>query len=275
MDALFSIASTGEIRDNPPDKSLSGTKSPLWPQQISKMAPSWIHEKIIPQKMKAMDGHHKFQTANEYEEQRSSLLAEEKAESFDGQAILTASEQERRANDIVIELREKDAELFYNSGRDIAGQIMTPEFHFVGNASNIESTELFKIAQRMPKGAHLHCHFNSCLPPRFLLQQAKNNDHMYIKSNLALTSEDNRQRAEIQFQMHVLEEERNLEASISLLHDSYQTTFDAKDKRRGWYSYDKFLQEYPGGVLAAEDWLNSKLLFTEEEVYGVSQTAKK
>jgi adenosine deaminase CECR1 len=272
MDALCSVSSTGDV---PPDKALSETKNPAIPHHMSKIAPSWIHEKITRRKMEVMDSHNNFQTVNEYEEQRRSLLAEEKTESFDGQAILTASAQERRANDIVTEIRQRDAELFYNSGRDIAGQVMTPEIHFVGNASNIESTQLFKIAQRMPKGAHLHCHFNSCLPPRFLLQQAKNNAHMYIKSNLALASEDNRERAEIQFQMHVLEEEMHLEASVSLLDNSYQATFDAKDKRRGWYSYDKFLQEYPGGALAAEDWLNSKLLFTEEEVHGVSQTAKK
>jgi adenosine deaminase CECR1 len=272
MGGLCSVPNTGNGR---PDKAPSEIKSSVRRHHISKMAPSWIHEKITHQKMKAMNGHSKFQTVDAYEEERSSLLTQEKSESFDGQAMLTASAQERRANDIVMEVRQRDAELFYNSGRDIAGQVMIPEIHFVGNASNIESTELFKIARRMPKGAHLHCHFNSCLPPRFLLQQAKCNAHMYIKSNLALTSADNRERAEIQFQMHVLEEERHLEQSVSPLHDSYEATFDEKDKTRGWYSYDRFLQEYPGGTQAAENWLNSKLLFTEEEVYGVSQTAKK
>jgi hypothetical protein len=98
---------------------------------------------------------------------------------------------------------------------------------------------------------------------------------MYIKSDLPLNSEHNKERAEIQFQMHVIDEERLLEPSESLLHGHYKSSFNIEDKRKGWYSYDKFLEEYPGGEVAAEEWLASKLLFTEEEVYGVSQTTTK
>jgi hypothetical protein len=53
--------------------------------------------------------------------------------------------------------------------------------HFLGNVDLINQTLLFEVATKMPKGAHLHIHFNSCLPARFLIEQARDVDAMYIR----------------------------------------------------------------------------------------------
>jgi adenosine deaminase CECR1 len=244
-------------------------------EDITQKVRSEKPEKISDKTFKTMADHTSPLTLDAYQAERASVLAAEKAEGFDGRAREQASELENRANEIVVAIRQRDAELVHGGELDMLGKVITPDKHFVGNASNISSTSLFKIAQQMPKGAHLHCHFNSCLPPQFLLRHAKNNAHMYIKSDLALNSEDNKERAEIQFQMHIIEDEKHLEPCGSLLHESYKSSFHVDDKRKGWYSYDKFLGEYPGGEAAAEEWLASKLLFTEEEVYGITQTTTK
>ncbi|KFY95451.1 hypothetical protein V498_03369 [Pseudogymnoascus sp. VKM F-4517 (FW-2822)] len=264
-----------EKADEATDKGRSPVKGPDKGDDKTREIPSEALEKLSDKKSKTMADYTTPLTMDAYNAERASVLAAERAEAFDGQARDTASELENKANEIVVAIRQRDAELVHGGGLDMLGKVMTPDKHFVGNASNITRTSLFKIAQQMPKGAHLHCHFNSCLPPQFLLRHAKNNAHMYIKSDLALNSEENKELAEIQFQMHVIDEEKHLEPSASLLHESYKSSFHADNKRKGWYSYDKFLQEYPGGEGAAEEWLASKLLFTEEEVYGISQTTAK
>lgn len=264
-----------EKGDEAPDKARRLGERPDNGDHITEKIPSEAIERASDKKIKTMDDHTAPLTLDAYNAERASVLAAERAEGFDGRARETASELEYKANEIVVAIRQRDAELVHGGGLDMLGKVMNPDKHFIGNASNITNTSLFKIAQQMPKGAHLHCHFNSCLPPQFLLRHAKNNTHMYIKSDLALTSEDNMERAEIQFQMHVIDEEKHLEPTGSLLHESYKSSFHADDKRKGWYSYDKFLEEYPGGEAAAEEWLASKLLFTEEEVYGISQTTAK
>ena len=77
--------------------------------------------------------------------------------------------------------------------------------HFLTNAEWIRSESwVFKAAQEMPKGAHLHVHFNSCLRENFLLDLAMEDDqlrHMYIKSKCPLSSPEGFQEREIQFSM--------------------------------------------------------------------------
>jgi succinate dehydrogenase (ubiquinone) flavoprotein subunit len=59
--------------------------------------------------------------------------------------------------------------------------------HFLGNVDLINKTKLLKVAKRMPKGAHLHCHFNSCLRPEFLLEQARGRESMYFRTSADTT----------------------------------------------------------------------------------------
>ena len=77
--------------------------------------------------------------------------------------------------------------------------------HFLTNAEWIRTESwVFKAAQEMPKGAHLHVHFNSCLTENFLLDLAMEDDqlrHMYIRSKCPLISPEGFQEREIQFSM--------------------------------------------------------------------------
>ncbi|KAH9907141.1 Metallo-dependent hydrolase [Xylariomycetidae sp. FL2044] len=72
--------------------------------------------------------------------------------------------------------------------------------HFSKHAEEIKGKRLLSIAQRLPKGAHLHLHFNATLLPGVLLGYAKNMPNMYITSvNRRLLTPDDFANCEIQF----------------------------------------------------------------------------
>lgn len=60
---------------------------------------------------------------------------------------------------------------------------------------------MLPIAQRMPKGAHLHVHFDACLDPDYLLKLAVNFPAMHIRSHIHLLTPDNCDNCEIQFEV--------------------------------------------------------------------------
>ena len=105
--------------------------------------------------------------SGDYVDQRQNLIQQERKRSWDHAAYSRAIPAEREAQDILVRIREHERtgqSLLGNlpSGavpdretRDMAGR-------FLRNKPQIERSTLFRIARRMPKGAHLHLHFNSC-----------------------------------------------------------------------------------------------------------------
>lgn len=194
-----------------------------------------------------------------YNSARDALIKQERSRGFDATAIKTASNLEKDAAAIVNTLIDVDNENIYRGQTDERGIERDAGDHFLGNLDLINKTELLRVAQHMPKGAHLHCHFNACLHPSFLVQLARCMDTMYIRSNIPLTSEEAFDKAEISFQVLPLPEKLG-------------DLFSADYEERTWMSYPKFCVQYQGGVEAAEQWLVKKMLFTEEEVYDIYQT---
>jgi adenosine deaminase CECR1 len=224
-----------------------------------KMPPSWITEKVTRQKMREINGERAFTSVNEYEEARAALIARESLQSFDGQAIATASPLERRANEIVEAIRENDNKAVYGTLKDRHGRQRFAADHFLGNVDLINQTELLRVAKKMPKGAHLHCHFNSCLRPEFLIEHARGREAMYIRSTCPLTSGNAMLQAEISFLVQPPQPD-----GVNLFSKNYVP--------QSWMSYPNFCEEFSGGVEAAEKWLVSKMLLNEEEVYNTFQT---
>jgi adenosine deaminase CECR1 len=237
----------------------SAQSSPTAARVITKkMPPSWT-EKITRQKMKEIHGEKVFASVNDYEAARASLIARENAQAFDGRAIATASAGEKRANELVAAIRKSDETDIYEAMRDRHGLQRAPADHFLGNVDLINKTELLKVAKRMPKGAHLHCHFNSCLRPEFLIQHARGREAMYIRSTCPLTSAAAMAQAEISFLIQAPQPE-----GVSLFSENYVS--------QTWTRYTKFCEEFDGGIKGAEDWLVIKMLLNEEEVYNTYQT---
>jgi adenosine deaminase CECR1 len=215
-----------------------------------------------------------FNSPDEYTKALEDLQLAEKERAFDAAVEASATELERRAAEILSRIRNYDREHVYGKALDTNGQPTgkrRPGGHFLGNLDLINNTELMKIAKRMPKGAHLHIHFNSCLPARFLIQQARDIEAMYIRSTLPLTSPENLAASRISF-MVMTEEE------AAPLADLWSADYPSN----GWMPYKKFQQKFHcedagrilRGTSGAESWLEQKMLFSEEETYSASQTAR-
>jgi adenosine deaminase CECR1 len=259
MGALCSVDRGGHAPNEAPDQAYT-PDSAHSPRVIHKKMPSsWIAEKVTRQKMREINGEITFTTVQSYEEARAALIARENSQAFDERAVATASDLEKRANELISAIRKNDEKDVYGALRDRNGRQRTVADHFLGNVDLINKTDLLKVAKKMPKGAHLHCHFNSCLRPEFLLEHARGREAMYIRSTCPLTSEQAMQQAEISFLVQPPQPE-----GVNLFSENYVP--------QSWMRYPKFCAIFPGGHEAAEKWLIWKMLLNEEEVYHIYQT---
>ncbi|TQV96658.1 hypothetical protein V2A60_002956 [Cordyceps javanica] len=208
-----------------------------------------------------------------YQQARSQLCEAEASLAFDHRCRLRATSLEAAVDGILHRLRRLDRESVYECAepRPGHGGQKHPRFagdHFLSNVDLIDQTRLLDVARRMPKGAHLHIHFNACLPPSVLLGIAKGMDRMFITSDLPLVVDnghENLARCEIQFRLLSMERENEAPGNLfAALYQPRQTMKFAEFLRQ-------FPEHYPG--MDVEAWLLDKLVFSEEEAHGALQTA--
>lgn len=224
---------------------------------------------------------HAFHDADDYGRQREALVSRESVLAFDYICQAKASRLETHANRVLQAVRKRDKEDVFDKApkrRGYGGQ-EHPRFvgdHFLYNADLIEQTKLYGITQKMPKGAHLHIHFNANLLPEVLVNIAKKMDRMFITSDIPLISvggdEDPRgyydgfDKCRIQF--YTLGPEREKPANL----------FDPNYAHRGTMRFQDFLREFDGHYnkntrkASVDEWLRSKLVFHEEEAHDWLQT---
>lgn len=211
-----------------------------------------------------------------YDSERSKYLKVEDEHAWDGPARKSASKAENRAAEIVWKIREDEREnLFGNKATeaipgpetlDMGGQFLT-------NLNRIrEQSDVHRIAQRMPKGAHLHIHFNSEFSPMVLLNQAEDyvKDTLFIRSTKPLCSTKDLADTEMVFNVLPSETEQA---------DCFSSEYLPEFKKEGskpwmkWTAFKKSLSERPDlGVTNPDDWITAKMVLSEEEVYGMKQT---
>lgn len=219
----------------------------------------------------------------DYEQQRAEIMAREASLSWDFVCKRDASPVEDKANRILLAIRERDKSVFQSArGRRGYGGQEHPRFmgdHFLYNADLIDTTLLYKVANNMPKGAHLHIHFNANLEPNFLLDIAKGMKRMFIASDIPLVPNarkesepgyyDNFKRSRIRFTMlSETEEARKGTGNI----------FDPRYPVEGWrpMNFQKFLKDFGRHYkkCSVDEWLIDKLVFHEEEAHGWLQTVE-
>lgn len=239
-------------------------------------------------------------TEAEYFKARDALIKAEKSTAFDAEVIANASEIEKKASDIVRGIRNHDWDTIYHMPPshkrrcpDTDNIIVekTAGEHFLGNVDLINQTRLFQVARKMPKGAHLHVHFNSCLPPKFLIKQARTvPDTMYIASSHTLRKSADYRNCRIQFMVWSAEGARNAnskldaDAKIPVDQPSETNIFNEHYAPMRWMNYQLFIQLFDWtddtnnihyrGIEKVEDWLEEKMQFNVEEVHGISQTTR-
>ena len=209
----------------------------------------------------------------EYFKLRQQMVAREKALDFDHGCRMRSTPEERRADAIIQRLRSEDEENVYAQAapRTGYGGQQHPRFpgdHFLSNKHLIDQTSLFRVAQHMPKGGHLHIHFNACLAPQVLLNLAKEMDRMFITSDIPLVSDNdfiNFDRCEIQFSLLSPEKETP--------GDLFSKTYQPRQTMRFRDFLDRFPGYYATDSTNVDEWLFEKLMFHEEEAHNHLQTA--
>ena len=204
----------------------------------------------------------------EYYAHREELQRHEDVLSFDFRCKMKASQRERHANLILQKLRTRDEQRYREAPKRIGygGQEhgCFAGDRFLTNRTLIEQMDLFRVARRLPKGAHLHIHFNACLLPSVLLNIAKGMDRMFITSNIPLVAADDYisfRRCEIQFK--ILSEENEKPGNL----------FSAAYEKDQTMPFQEFIRRFPQELGPVDDYLIGKVVFQEGEANGSLQTA--
>lgn len=217
----------------------------------------------------------------EYKAKRRELLTEERACVWDAAARSHASDVEKKAQNVLFKIREHeriDENLYGNLPSEAVPDPRTRDMggRFLVNKSSIERSEVFKIALRMPKGAHLHLHFNSELPAEVLFPHARRlTDTMFVRTTRPLCSESDFEEAEVVF--NVLPEDTPRA-------DIFSSDYNPNWKDPGvvaWMRWCDFrnrfpaeskVEERPEDLDDAECWTREKMIITVANAYNDRQT---
>ena len=228
-----------------------------------------------------------YESVDAYDKARRELRAAERSRAFDAEAIATSSDIEKQATELVRKIKLYDQNNTYGSHFDAQGHSTGKRCagnHFLGSVDLINGSLLMNVARRMPKGAHLHVHFNSCLPADFLIQQARDIDAMYIRSTLPLTTQANMECSRISFMVLTPHEATHIQDRQggekyiplgNIFHEDYVPN--------AWMPYKQFQNEFElvdeknqtlSKTEGAESWLTTKLQISEEEAHNTCQTSR-
>ncbi len=102
-----------------------------------------------------------FDSGSAYNKALEALQLKERERAFDAAITIRSSNVEKDAAALLRKIKLWDLDHTYGQSRDSHGYPTgkrTQGEHFLGVVDLINKTELFKVAKRMPKGAHLHIH---------------------------------------------------------------------------------------------------------------------
>lgn len=220
--------------------------------------------------------------AQKYDIQRQELNQRELETSWDYPARLSASEDEKKAATIIWKIREDERDNLF--GNKASEAIPGPETldmggQFLTNKTRIEeSSRLFQIAKRQPKGCHLHLHFNAELTPNALMEKARQAPNMFIRSTEPLVDGEpgtgkSPSYSTTELVFNVMADDT---PAVNIFSPDYNGAFRPPGSRP-WMRYRDFITEYEArhnkdGNDTAEKFILSKMVLVEEEVYGNSQT---
>ncbi len=196
---------------------------------------------------------------------------------------------ESKAGGIIIKIREherRDPTLFGElpseavpdpDVRDMGGR-------FLANKSRIQRSTIFEAACQVPKGSHLHLHFNSEIQPELLFPHARGpgvKDTMYIRSTLPLTSAQAFQDTEIVFMVLPKGKGR-----ANIFSNKYNGD-PKKPSNDPWMLWSRFRQQFEDNcpyelvprstketenLEPAERWARGKMVVNEERAYSGTTT---
>jgi adenosine deaminase CECR1 len=255
-----------------PEDFLHDLRAVLDKGQVSRDTPSEL-TKELEDKLAS----YSEEKVKEYDALRQQSTLHEASLGFEFACTTKASKEEIAANKELQKLKENDIARFYKHAPKrvgYGGQEHKRYYgdHFLSNVDLIEQTQLFALCRAMPKGAHLHIHFNANLLPSVLLGIAKDMDRMFIWSSISLHQREAFDSCRLQFS--IMNEAAVEERGTGNLFDPNYVPPNYTGEERRVMQFKQFLKAYPGGEEAALNWLQSKLVFQEEEAHNMLQTQK-
>jgi adenosine deaminase CECR1 len=212
---------------------------------------------------------------NAYDLEKVRLVADDPGLHWFDKAKSTATPDEIRAESIIFRIREDERDnLFGNVATeaipgpetlDMGGQFLTNKDRILAQS------KIFQISKQMPKGAHLHLHFNAELDPELLLTKSTEpavENTMFIRSTQPLLSPKDYDETEIVFSVLPAETTR-----VDIWSPDYRPDFRSPGATPWmlWKDFRKVFRQKREG-LDPDRWILDKMVLNEHEVYSMTQT---
>lgn len=195
-----------------------------------------------------------------YLDGRDALIAQENRQRTDHAFRQTLSPMAAEASAIVADIRAEEQQTLWN--REFEDNLaqrnevdMFPGMMFALAKERIESSKLFQILRRMPKGCLLHCHLGAMSSFDLLIEQALETENMCISADAALSSAKALETVPFIFR-------HSSKARGTYLSSLWSDSYKANDLIPVAIAADSFPS---GGREGFNKWLKSRITITEEE----------
>ncbi|THV84940.1 Metallo-dependent hydrolase [Aureobasidium pullulans] len=190
---------------------------------------------------------------------RDALVRAERDLSF--VATAKPTDLEEKASRIVEKIKtweETNVHMILNDGSGFEAA-----HKYLHGIDTIQKSAVLEIAKKAPKGALLHCHLEAMLRPHeSLLIDARNQKNLYIETDAPLVSKGFFDHALPRFQLLAEDSEPTIGTN----------TFSKSYIPGSLMKYSLFLEQFPGGMQRAEDWIASKIVLHAKDAYHAEQT---
>ncbi|EKM82478.1 hypothetical protein AGABI1DRAFT_68123, partial [Agaricus bisporus var. burnettii JB137-S8] len=200
----------------------------------------------------------------EYMKQRNELIHEDRKLRRDYYTTRPRSTLENEAEKIIYQLRREEAESIWQEDHpDVLHPF--PGMEFLTGKKIIEQTQIFKVLQKMPKGALLHSHFDATVDTSFLLKIALKEPAMHVRVIQPLTTKN---IGSILPEFSARPAELHNFEGPSLTSENYRPNI--------WLNIAKAREMFGlGGPEAFDKWVINAMMIQPAEAYGTHNTVDK
>ena len=196
-----------------------------------------------------------------YLDGREALIRQEKSRCSDHGFRENITPMVAEASKIVSTIRLEEAQTLWNRAHDTNlarsdGVVVYPGMMFSLAKPQMESSQLWKIVKRMPKGALLHCHLDALGDHDWLIEESFRACFMHISAEGPLDTPQALQKTPFSFRPAARAADQPKMASI----------WSNAYKARSLIPMDQAAESFPnGGRPAFVTWLKSRVSITHEE----------
>lgn len=202
-----------------------------------------------------------YSSLEQYASLRDQLENQERKLALSFPSTQDSSSTEKLAKDILQSMKEKENQCLYGGTGELLK--LEPGYHYGRAIETINGSVVMQIVRKAPKGALLHCHLDAMLPPNTMFNLAKNAHNMCIRTDAPLSTPESFTRVLPELSILSRKEIKTLDNT-----DVFNHSYTAGK----WMLYSTFLERFPGGNCAAEQWISSKIILSLGDVYHSYQT---